>query len=374
MSWFHARAKQEGAYLITHFQLELDGDGQDDDVVCYSFFKQGEGTTGPVVLVGLASGERFALTGGGMGPGAMDQCPSSSRGGGPEVLTLGRSGLTGWSDTVSVRFDRKGPLLVGTSSSDRYHSASLSLLAQRFSTLSHEDSESGEEEDGSEERRQSEHAVVLAPGTGIPAGHAPVWVSWGRKHWSGKEDADLKVHAFRRGNTVTVVAQFHDDHTVVATDTSPKAILGADHLELWWSERGDVHSRPVQLGVARTQEGIPVSTWFRRPGRRVPPPTARWVTPNHVEVDLPVAWVLPKARSEEEDPGASKGGPFTIVFSDSDGKGQETLVSTSDRTPGPYLYGRLAIAPEGRPFPALWGGDLHWERVGKRTTLRSLVW
>ncbi|QDE84336.1 hypothetical protein [Myxococcus xanthus] len=69
MSWFHARAKQEGAYLITHFQLELDGDGQDDDVVCYSFFKQGEGTTGPVVLVGLASGERFALTGGGMGPG-----------------------------------------------------------------------------------------------------------------------------------------------------------------------------------------------------------------------------------------------------------------------------------------------------------------
>lgn len=250
MSWFHARAKQEGAYLITHFQLELDGDGLDDDVVCYSL-KQDVGTTLPVVLVGLASGERFALTGGGIGPGAMDQCPPSNRGGRPEVLTLGRSGLTGWSDTVSVRFDRQGPLLVERSSSDRYHSASLSLLAQRSSTLLHEDSASGEE-DGSEDRRQSERAVVLAPGTGIPAGHAPVWVSWGRKHWSGKEDADLKVHALRRGNTVTVVAQFQDDHTVAAMDSSPKAILDADHLELWWSERGDVHSRPVQLGAART--------------------------------------------------------------------------------------------------------------------------
>ncbi|NOK06951.1 MULTISPECIES: hypothetical protein [Myxococcus] len=106
----------------------------------------------------------------------------------------------------------------------------------------------------------------------------------------------------RRGNTVTVVAQFQDDHTVAATDTSPKAILGADHLELWWSERGGVHSRPVQLGVARPHGGLPVSTWFRRPGRRVPLPTVRWVAPNQVEVDLPVAWVLPKARSEEEDP------------------------------------------------------------------------
>ncbi len=374
MSWFHARAKQEGAYLITHFQLELDGDGQDDDVVCYDF-KQGVGTTLPVVLVGLASGERFALSGGGIGPGIMDRCPRPTRGGHPEVLTLGRSGTTGWSDTVSIRFDRHGPLLVATSSGGRYHSASLSLLAQRFSRLSREDLESAEEEDGSEERHRSEGAVVLAPGTESPASHPPVWVSWGRKHWSGKEDADLKVHAFRRGNTVTVVAQFQDDHVVAATDTSPKAILAADHLELWWHERGqaDGRSRPVQLGVARTHEGIPVSTWFRPPARKLSPPTARWVAPNQVEVDLPVAWVLPKARSEEEDPGASTGVPFTVVFSDSDGKGQETLVSTSDRLPGPYDYGLLAIAPEGRPFPALWGGAQHWERVGKRTTLRSLV-
>jgi len=80
-----------------------------------------------------------------------------------------------------------------------------------------------------------------------------------------------------------------------------------------------------------------------------------------------------RGPEEEEDPGASTGVPFTVVFSDSDGKGQETLVSTSDRLPGPYDYGLLAIAPEGRPFPALWGGKQHWERVGKRTTLRSLV-
>jgi len=201
MSWFHARAKHEGAYLITHFQLDLDGDEQDDDVVCYDF-KQGVGTTLPVVLVGLASGERFALSGGGIGPGLMDRCPRPTRGGHPEVLTLGRSGTTGWSDTVSVRFDRHGPLLVATSSGDRYHSASLSLLAQRFSRLSREDSES-EEEDGSEERHRSEGAVVLAPGTESPAGHPPVWVSWGRKHWSGKEDADLRrrrIQARPRGS------------------------------------------------------------------------------------------------------------------------------------------------------------------------------
>lgn len=83
---------------------------------------------------------------------------------------------------------------------------------------------------------------------------------------------------------------------------------------------------------------------------------------------------LDGGNSRATPPGRVHGAPFTVVFSDSDGKGQETLVSTSDRTPGPYLYGLLAIAPEGRPFPALWWGDQHWTRVGKRTTLRSLVW
>ncbi|MHA7627785.1 hypothetical protein [Corallococcus sp. M7] len=378
-AWFDARVKAESAVVRERFQLDLDGDGQEDDVVCYDFKEPaGPGTTTPVILVGLATGERFAMRGDGLGPIAHVGCPSapeSKTKGRPSSLRLGGNGLTGYVGGVSLLFDKKGPLLVGGDTGDRYHAWSMDLVSQRTELSSYEYSEAQ-----TEDPVPSRSAAMLASGAQEPAPPAPVWVSWGKKNWNGDADAGLKIQWLRKGATVTLIATLQDDQPVPAADASAKAILGADHLELWWSEPAADATRAVQLGVARTADGKPVATWFQPPGRKnkAALPSLRWTAPDRFEVDLPVSWLVPKPTEgvtvhdgDMEPPSALAA--FTVVFSDSDGKGQETLVSTTEKRPGAGVLGSLYLAEPGSPYPRLSKGVFSWVPLKQGVTLRELV-
>ncbi|WP_244219818.1 hypothetical protein [Corallococcus interemptor] len=372
-AWFDARVKAEKPEVRERFQLDLDGDGREDDVVCYDFKDpEGPGTTTPVILVGLATGERFALRGEGLGPMTV-QCPSAPS---PKAtsLHLGGNGLTGFVAGASLRFDKKGPLLTRVNSGDRYHSRSMDLVSQRMEFSSYEYSESQ-----TEDPVPNRSAAMLASGAKDPAPPAPVWVSWGQKNWSGAADADLKAQWLRKGDTVTLLATLQDDQPVPAVGASAKAILAADHLELWWLEWKEGTPRPVQLGVARTVDGKTVATWFQPPSRKnTPLPSVRWTAPDRLEVDLPMRWIVPTRLDQpatdtgELEPPSGQA-DFTVVFSDSDGKGQETLVSTTEKRPGSGSFSALFISEPGSPYPRLNKRVFSWVPVKQRSTLRELV-
>ncbi|RKH58375.1 hypothetical protein D7W81_29205 [Corallococcus aberystwythensis] len=378
-AWFDARVKAEKPEVRERFKADLDGDGQEDDVVCYVFETPEEGGTSlPVTLVGLATGERFALRGEGLGPATLE-CPKapSSKG---TSLSLGGRGLTGYTAGASLRFDKKGPLLTSAEFNDRSYARRMDLLSQRMEFTSYETSNTGAKDPGAKEDPvPSRSAAMLASGTQVPAPPAPVWVSWGQKNWSGAADADLKAQWLRKGNTVTVFATLLDDQPVQATGASAKAILDADHLELWWLEWKQGRARSVQLGVARTSEGRPVAAWIQSPGRKgTPLPVMRWAAPDRLEVDLPMNWIVPAAPDQ---PGSDTGdleppsgqADLTVVFSDSDGKGQETLVSTTEKRPGEGGFSALFIAAPGSAYPRLSKGAFNWVPVKQRSTLRELV-
>lgn len=185
------------------------------------------------------------------------------------------------------------------------------------------------------------------------------------------------MRAVRRGSIFTLVLTIEDDLHIPAKDGSPKDVLDADHVELWWVMRGPRGPfQKVQLGIARGVDGLPVAVWFRPPLKKHAVPTVRWPTPGRLEVDLPVAWF--PWQHERSHPGATNGPvSFTAVFSDSDGMGQETLISTSSWLPRPGdSLGSLLIIPEGRPLPVL--GTLSWpdswQQVDEAALLAGPLW
>jgi hypothetical protein len=365
LSWFDSREKAEKPTVQYRDKVDLDGDGQDDDVVCYFFQPES-----PVVLVGLATGEGFALSGDEpWGPGGLRDCPEppsqSREAGRPPSLRLKFNGM-GYVSNLSLQFNKQGPLLLKSDSSDRHHDSNVDLVSQRRSFQRIESDESS-----TQASQEVLHAALVASGTEAPSPPAPTWVSWGKERWTGPEDADLKVHVMRRGDTLTVVARLTDDQHVPAADASPRAILAADHLELWWSKPGEKTRLPIQLGMARTAEGSVVAAWFQKPGRKAAPlPVVRWTSPEQVEVDLPLAQVV-HGPLEDFAPEVDSGA-LTVVFSDSDGKGQETLVSTTRQRPSGTSFSSLYVAEPGSRFPSLRKGGL-WTLIKPRDTLQGFV-
>ncbi|NOK34747.1 hypothetical protein HMI49_16230 [Corallococcus exercitus] len=385
--WFDARVKAEKVVVRERFQLDLDGDGREDDVVCYVFETPREWvTTAPVILVGLATGERFALRGQGLGPGFVE-CPTAPLATAEEqlkTLQVGMSAPTGFRAEASLRFDRKGPLLTRSRTQDQHHLRTVDLVLQDAEFISFESLNAtptdGGDIDSAQESPPVRSAAMLASGTKVPAPPAPVWPSWGQKDWDGFADANLKVQWLRKGDAVTLIATLRDDHPVSAADARVKAIFVADHLELWWREWKAGSSRPVRLGVARTADGKPVAAWFQPPGREdTPLPPVRWTAPDRLEVDLPLSWILTRPLTPAatlpillEPP--SERTDLTVAFSDSDGKGPETLLSTTQSRPDGETFSPLFIAEPECPHPRLSRRVLQWVPVGQGTTLRELVW
>ncbi|NTX13029.1 hypothetical protein HUA76_19710 [Myxococcus sp. CA056] len=371
-SWFDARAKEEQPKVLTRYQVDLDGDGREDEVVCYSLVKSDEtrrGDGAPVTLVGLASGERFAMnTGVGLDVelGCPSPTPEASNTGKPFLL-LPRTGMRS-SSSVSLRFDRNGPLLVASHVTTYSSSNRMDLLTQRAQTYNYTAPTSEEQDpEGNETRWEGPAQVVTdLESTVLPT---PGKVTWGQKNWKGLEDADLTVSLRRRGDLMVVSVRLKDDKTVVAADASPKAILAADHLELRWSEWGTtkrMENRPVELGVARNALGVPVATWFKPPKKKdTPPPTIRWTSPEAIEVELPLDWFMPPPAKRTYYDAMTSMPWFSVFFSDGDGKGQETLVNVFPKV--------LFVAEPGRPFPTVEQNVQPWARVEAGATLLMLT-
>ena len=369
-TWLDERVRAESARVVSHERLDLDGDGRSDHVVCFVFNLE-VGTTSPVILVGLATGERFALSGGGGGLGRLDSCPSpskpSKRGGSTlPTLHLTRSGLTGYSDSVSLRFDRLGPLLAASSLGDRYMSMSADLQRQEREYLDQSEVYQGTTDTPD---RYASAALVSASSKAWALPPVRTWVSWGQGRHQGERDAALQVTASHTKKVITVQLRITDDTDVRATSGTDKAVLAADHLELWWQEGSHPHMRTVQLGVARDARGQPLSVWFQAPEPLHALPAVRWSADNQVEVDLRTEWLFPASQADKE----REGRPFTVVFSDSDGKGQETLVSTTDRRPTSTNFGGLFLAAEKQRLPRLSQYTQGWSVVKPDATLRDLV-
>ena len=369
-SWFEARVKAESARVLLHEQLDLDGDGRSDHLACYVLPRE-QGTTPPVVLVGLATGERFSFSGGGSTPALLDQCPERptpvKRGSGLRpTLTLKRSGLTGYVDSVSIVLDWAGPLLKRYSAGDRYMRLSEDAALQTRDYEDHTQVYVGEAENP---ESYESAAIVAASSKAQAPSPADTWISWGQANSQAEGDAALQITASHAKGVITVRLQLADDTDVRAAEGTAKAVLAADHLELWWIE--DSHTtnpRTVQLGTARNVQGKPVSVWFQAPEPRHALPAVRWSQDNVVEVDLSAEWLFPPPV--EKNPG---GASFTAVFSDSDGNGQETLVSTTQRRPTAENLGKLFLAAAKQRLPRLSQHTQSWTSVGSEATLASLI-
>ncbi|MBJ6760022.1 hypothetical protein JGU66_04550 [Myxococcaceae bacterium JPH2] len=119
-----------------------------------------------------------------------------------------------------------------------------------------------------------------------------------------------------------------DDVTIFASaKMGDKALLGTDHLEIWWSPMNPAPATGTtrQLAVARTANGAPVVRWLFPKRFTEPLP--------HVEMDGDDFLVDLTTGHLGLVPGLKDNWslPFTVVFSDSDavGAGQQILMGTS---------------------------------------------
>ncbi|WP_228559374.1 MULTISPECIES: hypothetical protein [Myxococcus] len=368
-TWFDARVKEEKPEVFTRYQVDLDGDGRDDEVVCYAF-KGADGFIGhSVVLVGLARGERFAL-GGIETTDAFDiPSPPSNTPDSSKALVLKYRNLTN-SAELSLRFDQHGPMLMQFVESGYQCTETVNLQTQRATMRCTNLDPDFDDEDSVSEKEDfvTETTVLLVSNVDsspLPPGH----VSSSQKQWTGNGDTGLKVRLRRRGDMLRVIAQLEDDRTVPSKDATPKAVLAADHLELWWAERKSTapSDAQVQLAVARTEAGTPVAMWLRPPARKdTSLPSVRWTSPAQVEVDLPLSWLpqTPTASDNIYTHLSSRRPYLSVAFSDGDGEGQETLIRT---------FARFFVVKPGRRYPALEQSLQYWQRVSKQATLRSLA-
>jgi len=181
---------------------------------------------------------------------------------------------------------------------------------------------------------------------------APVNVTFGAKHWTGKSDADLSVRVVAVPDGFKVQLAATDDHAVLpAADADARAMVRADHFELWFCWDGE-HSpecgeTPYQLGVAHTATGGALARWLRRPPRPTPVPAVS-VEKDQLVVILPTDLVGAEVRAPLV--------PLTVAYSDSDdpAAGQETMVATAPVTRAKPNPPSLLSPSEGDcPFP-LW--------------------
>ena len=154
---------------------------------------------------------------------------------------------------------------------------------------------------------------------------------WGRRRWTGKPDADFSVRVLVVPQGLKVELAATDDRAVrPAADADARALVRADHFELWFcaenEHSNECQGKPAQLGVARTAGGGALARWLRPHPRGAPVPAVS------LEKDC-LAVILPRALvgAEPGPHGWPVLVPLTVAYSDSDdpAAGQQTMVSTA---------------------------------------------
>jgi hypothetical protein len=203
-------------------------------------------------------------------------------------------------------------------------------------------------------------AILLILDAGSPwRGRLPPprnWVTFGRAAHTGPADAeiDARVDLAAADRTLRVRLSAKDDvaRPLAAAGAPDAAFIKADHFELWFCAGGKGQScdkRSVrQLGVARLADGKLHARWLHPKGNKEPLPAVTGDAAA-VEVTLPLARV-----QHDQGLAVDVEGKLTAVYSDSDGegKGQETIVATSQlRWGNPDSFGRFVRLPDGARFP-----------------------
>jgi hypothetical protein len=185
----------------------------------------------------------------------------------------------------------------------------------------------------------------------VPA--PPVDVTFGRKRWTGKADADLAVRVLVVPEGFRVELGATDDRAVPPADgADARAVVRADHFELWFcpdfEEASGCKRPPAQLAVARTASGGVLAMWLRPyPGMPVP---AASLDGDCLVVTLPRAFL----SAEPKPNGRPTLVPLTVAYSDSDdpAAGQQTMVATASiKKANPDQPSLLAVPDGDRPFP-----------------------
>jgi hypothetical protein len=281
-------------------------------------------------------------------------CPSTPPGTLPTRLELSMDEYRTWS-SGSVAFREGRPVLLESSTGGAIqgesignHSAEEDWEKLFFSNSSASTKVSDE---GEEIHHESSFAGAILPVLASAKAAATLpptlnRVTHGATHWTGERDASLRVAALAQGtDAVRLRIQVRDDVAVPATSAlSDRALLGTDHLELWWAVPG---GQTRQLAVARTHEGSLFARWLHPEGLTEPLPSLAF-NGGAFLVDLPLSSLGVK------QPEGAWETRLTVAFSDSDapGAGQQTLVATSSlRWNAPETFGRLVSFPGHTRYP-----------------------
>lgn len=249
---------------------------------------------------------------------------------GIELFALG---MTGFSAHRTLGFVDGDLVIVNESWSDRYSSTELDwdLRSARFEDFLEDTS--------------SEGAVLIARPWGYAPVEVPTWTVWGS--CDGEQDAGLRVSAQVREHGIDLRLRILDDIEVAPSGPEDAALVGADHIEVWLDGGR-------QLGIDLGED--PQARWLRGSGER---PDVTWdddVLVVSVPTDLlgkPVGMQADELSGSYTDWAQPLGRmwPLTVVFSDSDGVGQQALVATSTLSwPGIGL-GRVVAFDEGARYP-----------------------
>jgi hypothetical protein len=217
-----------------------------------------------------------------------------------------------------------------------------------------------------DEERESAHAMLPLLGPRSPwAARLPkprTWVTFGEAAHGGPADAGLDVRVALAGKALRVEMAATDDvaRPLGAADAADAVFLRADHFELWFcaptgGTRCDKKSAR-QLGVARLADGQLHARWLHPKGHKEKLPAVE-AAPNGVAVTIPLAQMAVDGKAQATDEKLE--GKLTVAYSDSDteGKGQETLVATSLlRWADPASFGLFVRQPRGARFPP-WTGS-----------------
>lgn len=251
------------------------------------------------------------------------------RGPGVSLLALG---MTGFAAIRTLGIVDDDLVIVSELWSDRYSATELDWQL-RYGRW--EDGLGGQVREG---------ALIVAQRWAYEPARVPTWCVWGER--DGDEDADLLVNAQATDQGVDLRLRVMDDIWIPPTGPGDHAMVRSDHIEIWLgSDR--------QLGVELTEE--PQARWLLGEG---PLPSVRW-DEGVLVVSLSSALLGP-GRGPPESTGAytewvqplGTVWAMTVVFSDSDGGGQEALVATSTlRYRDPATLGQLVLFPDAARFP-----------------------
>lgn len=167
---------------------------------------------------------------------------------------------------------------------------------------------------------ETDEGAILLVTSDDPSTLPKTWTQLtdGKPRWAGRGDASFEVRAEPAEAGVALRLKAKDDVKVpVPEHGSDRAFLAADHFELWW--RSPKGLRQVGAGLTAKGEVAVRALFLEDPS--LPLPRAS-VEDGEIVLQF-------DAASLGGDAAIARGVPFTVAYSDADGKRGRSVISTS---------------------------------------------